>query len=182
MAQGDTPITIVGNLVADPELRYINSGDAVANFRVASTPRRYDAASGNWVDGEPMFLTCNLWRKPGENLANSLHKGDRVIVTGKLRQRSYNDKNGDRRTIFEVEVDEVGPSLRFATVEVSRASRDSGGNFGGNSGGYGRNQGGYNGSGQSSSHGYGGKQASDDSDPWSSAPDSDFGDNTPAPF
>ena len=110
MAQGDTPITVVGNLVADPELRYTPSGSAVANFRVASTPRRYDSQSGQWVDGEALFLTCNVWRQAAENVANSLTKGDRVIVNGRLRQRSFETREGEKRTVFEVEVGEVGPS------------------------------------------------------------------------
>lgn len=120
MAQGDTPITVVGNLVADPELRYTPSGSAVANFRVASTPRRYDSQSGQWVDGEALFLTCNVWRQAAENVANSLTKGDRVIVNGRLRQRSFETREGEKRTVFEVEVDEVGPSLKYATSQVTK--------------------------------------------------------------
>ena len=139
MAQGDTQITVVGNIVADPELRYTPNGAAVANFRVASTPRRYDQQAGQFVDGEPLFLTCNVWRQPAENVANSLNKGDRVIVTGRLRQRSYEDRNGERRTVFEIEVEEVGPSLRFATADINKAYRGGGqgGNAGGNGGGFG---------------------------------------------
>lgn len=128
MAQGDTPITIIGNIVADPELRYTPSGAAVANFRVASTPRRYDSQSGQWVDGEPLFLTCNVWKQAAENVANSLAKGDRVIVNGRLRQRSFDTREGEKRTVFEVEVDEVGPSLKYATASVSKTPRGS--NFG----------------------------------------------------
>jgi single-strand DNA-binding protein len=130
MAQGDTPITVVGNLVADPELRYTPSGAAVANFRVASTPRRFDSQSNQWVDGEALFLTCNVWRQAAENVANSLNKGDRVIVNGRLRQRSYETREGEKRTVFEVEVDEVGPSLKYATAQVTKTPRQ-GGNFGG---------------------------------------------------
>ena len=150
MAQGDTQITVVGNIVADPELRYTPNGAAVANFRVASTPRRYDQQAGQFVDGEPLFLTCNVWRQPAENVANSLNKGDRVIVTGRLRQRSYEDRNGERRTVFEIEVEEVGPSLRFATVDINKAYRGGGqgGNAGGNGGGFGGgNAGGFGGQG-----------------------------------
>lgn len=159
MAQGDTQITVVGNIVADPELRYTPNGAAVANFRVASTPRRYDQQAGQFVDGEPLFLTCNVWRQPAENVANSLNKGDRVIVTGRLRQRSYEDRNGERRTVFEIEVEEVGPSLRFATAEINKAYRggSQGGNAGGG-GGFGGNAGGFGGQGgQGSQGGQGGQ-------------------------
>lgn len=140
MAQGDTPITVVGNLVADPELRYTPSGAAVANFRVASTPRRFDSQSNQWVDGEALFLTCNVWRQAAENVANSLSKGDRVIVNGRLRQRSYETREGEKRTVFEVETDEVGPSLRYATAQVVKTPRQGGqGGFQGNQGGFNRN-------------------------------------------
>ncbi|WP_297006397.1 single-stranded DNA-binding protein [uncultured Corynebacterium sp.] len=173
MAQGDTPITLVGNLVADPELRYTPSGAAVANFRVASTPRRFDSQSNQWVDGEALFLACNIWRQAAENVANSLTKGDRVIVTGRLRQRSYDTREGEKRTVFEVEVDEVGPSLRYATSQVTKTPRQggqgnwNGGNQGGGQGGYsGGNrsggQGGYSGGnqggGQGGQGGFGGNQ------------------------
>ncbi|MGV0870057.1 single-stranded DNA-binding protein [Corynebacterium kalidii] len=127
MAQGETPITIVGNLVADPELRYTASGSAVANFRVASTPRRFDSQSNQWVDGEALFLQCNVWRAAAENAANSISKGDRVIVTGRLRQRSFETREGEKRTVFEVEVDEVGPSLKYATTQVTKTPRQGGG-------------------------------------------------------
>ncbi|MCG7267228.1 single-stranded DNA-binding protein [Corynebacterium sp. ACRQJ] len=158
MAQGDTQITVVGNIVADPELRYTPNGAAVANFRVASTPRRYDQQAGQFVDGEPLFLTCNVWRQPAENVANSLNKGDRVIVTGRLRQRSYEDRNGERRTVFEIEVEEVGPSLRFATAEINKAYRggSQGGNAGGG-GGFGGNAGGFGGQGGPGQGGQGGQ-------------------------
>ena len=158
MAQGDTQITVVGNIVADPELRYTPNGAAVANFRVASTPRRYDQQAGQFVDGEPLFLTCNVWRQPAENVANSLNKGDRVIVTGRLRQRSYEDRNGERRTVFEIEVEEVGPSLRFATAEINKAYRGGGqgGNAGGG-GGFGGNAGGFGGQGGQGQGGQGGQ-------------------------
>ena len=140
MAQGDTPITVVGNLVADPELKYTQNGTAVANFRVASTPRVY--RDGQWVDGEGMFLTCSLWREAAENAVESLSKGMRVIVQGRLRQRSYETREGERRTVFEVEVDEVGPSLKFARAQVTRTPRNGGGNFGGGNRGQGGNAGG----------------------------------------
>ena len=120
MAQGDTPITIVGNVVADPELRCTPSGAAVANFRVASTPRRFDSQSNQWVDGEALFLACNIWKQAAENVANSLTKGSRVIVQGRLKQRSYETREGEKRTVYEVEVDEVGPSLKYATAQVTK--------------------------------------------------------------
>lgn len=141
MAQGDTPITLVGNLVADPELRYTPSGAAVANFRVASTPRRFDSQTNQWVDGDALFLACNIWRQAAENVANSLTKGDRVIVQGRLRQRSYETREGDKRTVYEIEVDEVGPSLRYATAQTTRTPRSSNAGTGGNGGFSGRNTG-----------------------------------------
>ncbi len=126
---GETPITLVGNLVDDPELRFTASGVAVANFRVASTPRIYDKQAGEWRDGDSLFLSCSVWRQYAENVAESLTKGNRVIVTGRLKQRSYETQAGERRTVMEIEVDEVGPSLRSATAKVARVSRDGG--FGG---------------------------------------------------
>ena len=196
MAQGDTPITVVGNLVADPELRYTPSGSAVANFRVASTPRRYDSQSGQWVDGEALFLTCNEWRQAAENVANSLTKGDRVIVNGRLRQRSFETREGEKRTVFEVEVDEVGPSLKYATSQVTKTPRQ-GGNFGGNQGGGQGNPGGQQGNqggfggpqgqgGQGgrpgNQGGFGGRNAAADDDPWNSAPQSGFDGGDEPPF
>ena len=162
MAQGDTPITVVGNLVADPELRFIPSGAAVANFRIASTPRTFNRETNQWEDGEALFLTCNCWRQMAENVAESLTKGMRVVVTGKLRQRSYQTKEGENRTVFEVEVDEVGPSLRYASASVSRNPREGGqggfggGNQGGQRGGFGGNQGGFDQGGQGQNQGQGG--------------------------
>jgi len=135
MAAGDTQITIVGNLVADPELRFTPAGQPVATFRVASTPRIRDAASGEWKDGDSLFLTCNVWRQAAENAAESLQRGMRVIVSGRLRQRSYETKEGEKRTVYEVEVDDVGPSLRNASAKVTRANRSSGGFSGGQGGG-----------------------------------------------
>lgn len=126
---GETPITLVGNLVDDPELRFTASGVAVANFRVASTPRVYDKQAGEWRDGDSLFLSCSVWRQYAENVAESLTKGTRVIVTGRLKQRSYETQAGERRTVMEIEVDEVGPALRSATAKVARVSRDGG--FGG---------------------------------------------------
>ncbi|APT85716.1 single-stranded DNA-binding protein [Corynebacterium aquilae] len=166
MAQGETQITLVGNLVADPELRFTPSGTQVANFRIASTPRTYNAKTGEWEDGESMFLTCNVWRKAAENVAESLTKGMRVILTGRLRQRSYETREGERRSVFEVEVDEVGPSLRNATAQIHRNENPG-------------RSGGFNGGGQQSAPrqqapqqggfgGGGGQQIP--SDPWNSAP------------
>lgn len=156
---GDTTITIVGNLVADLELRFIQSGAAVANGRVASTPRKYDSQSGQWVDGEPLFLSLNIWRAQAEQAANSLTKGMRVIVTGSLRQRSYETNNGEKRTVLEIEVDEIGPSLKYATAQVQKTQN-------GNQGGGYQGGGGY----QNGNQGGGGQYGSmpqGDSDPWS---------------
>ncbi len=122
---GDTVITIVGNLIDDPELRYTPNGQAVAKFRVASTPRYLDRQTGEWKDGESLFLTCNVWRQTAENVAESLQRGTRVIVQGRLKQRSYETKEGERRTVFEVEVDEIAPSLRFATAKITKTGRVS---------------------------------------------------------
>ncbi|MBM7784306.1 single-stranded DNA-binding protein [Tenggerimyces flavus] len=128
---GDTVITLVGNLVDDPELRFTPSGAAVANFRLASTPRTYDRQSGEWKDGDTLFLTCNVWRQAAENVAESLQRGMRVVVQGRLKQRSYETREGEKRTVFEVEVDEVGPSLRSATAKVTKTQRSQGGYGGG---------------------------------------------------
>ena len=124
---GDTTVTVVGNLTADPELRYTPSGAAVASFTVASTPRTLDRQSGEWKDGEALFLRCNIWRQAAENVAESLTRGARVIVNGRLKQRSYETKEGEKRTVVEVDVDEIGPSLRYATATVQKAQRTSGG-------------------------------------------------------
>ena len=154
---GDTVITLVGNLVDDPDLRFTPSGAAVANFRVASTPRFLDRQSGEWKDGESLFLTCSVWRQAAENVAESLQKGMRVIVQGRLKQRSYETREGEKRTVFEIDVDEVGPSLKSATAKVAKTQRSGAGSFGG--------QGGGQSGGQSSSQS-GGQPA----DPWASAP------------
>lgn len=153
---GDTTLTVVGNLTADPELRFIQSGAAVVNFTVASTPRTFDRATSEWKDGETLFLRCSLWREAAENVAESLTKGMRVIVSGRLVQRSF-ETNGEKRTVVELQVDEVGPSLRYATAKITRTQRAGGG--GGGSGF----------AGASSSGPAGGS----DSDPWASAPPSD---------
>lgn len=123
---GETLITVVGNLTDDPELKFTPSGAAVANFTIASTPRAFDKASNEWRDGEPLFLRCSLWRQPAENVAESLTKGARVIVTGALKQRSYETREGEKRSVIELAVEEIGPSLKFATAKVTRASRDGG--------------------------------------------------------
>src|SRR5664279_3460866 len=120
---GDTILTVVGNLTADPELRFTPSGAAVANFTVASTPRTFDRQTNEWKDGEALFLRCNIWREAAENVAESLTRGSRVIMTGRLKQRSFETREGEKRTVYEVEVDEIGPSLKYATDKVNKASR-----------------------------------------------------------
>ena len=157
---GETTITLVGNLTADPELRFTPSGAAVANFTVASTPRTFDRNTNEWRDGDAMFLNCAVWRQAAENVAESLQKGMRVIVQGRLKSRSYETREGERRTVFEVDVDEVGPALRYATAKVSRNAGGSGGG-GGQGGGSGRSYGG--GGGQGGGQGGGGGYGDD---PW----------------
>ena len=158
---GETTITVVGNLTDDPELRFTPSGAAVAKFRIASTPRTMDRQSGEWKDGEPLFLACNIWRDAAEHVAESLQRGARVIVQGRLRQRSYETREGEKRTVYELEVDEIGPSLRYATAKVQKMSRSGGGGGGfGASGGGGGNR-------QPSSGGGGGNNNFDD--PWATA-------------
>ncbi len=128
---GETVITVIGNLTDDPELRFTPSGAAVTKFRIASTPRTLDKQSGEWKDGEPLFLACTVWRQAAENVAESLQRGARVIVSGRLRQRSYETREGEKRTVIELEVDEVGPSLRYATAKVQKMQRSGGSNDGG---------------------------------------------------
>lgn len=174
---GETVITIVGNLTADPELRFTPSGAAVANFTVASTPRNFDRQTNEWRDGEAMFLNCAVWRQAAENVAESLTKGARVIVQGRLKARSFETREGDKRTVFEVDVDEVGPALRYATAKVTKTSGGGGGggySGGGGQGGY-SGGGGYNGGGQGGQGGYsgggqggGGRQGGNNDDPWGS--------------
>lgn len=123
---GETQITVIGNLTADPELRWTPSGSAVANFTIASTPREFDRQANEWKDGEALFLRCSVWREAAENVAESLTKGTRVIAQGRLRSRSYDTKEGERRTVMELEVDEIGPSLRFASAKVTRTQRGNG--------------------------------------------------------
>ncbi|WP_062205047.1 single-stranded DNA-binding protein [Demequina salsinemoris] len=155
---GDTQITVVGNLTGDPELRFIQSGAAVVNFTVASTPRQFDRQSNEWKDGETLFMRCSLWREAAENVAESLTKGMRVIVTGRLVSRSW-EANGEKRTVNEIQVDEVGPSLRYASAKVTRNQRGGGNGGGGFSGGGG---------------GYSAAPAGgSDNDPWATAPASD---------
>lgn len=148
---GETVITVIGNLTGDPELRFTPSGAAVASFTVASTPRTLDKATNEWKDGEALFLRCSIWRQAAENVAESLQKGMRVIVQGRLQQRSYETKEGEKRTVIEMQVDEIGPSLKYATAKVNRTQRGGG-------------QGGFGGS-PSGSGGYGGAPADD---PWAS--------------
>lgn len=128
---GETVITVVGNLTDDPELRFTPSGAAVAKFRVASTPRFFDKEKNAWTDGEPLFLACNVWRQAAENVAESLTRGSRVIVQGRLKQRSYETREGEKRTVMELEVEEIGPSLKFASAKVQRMGREGGGGGGG---------------------------------------------------
>lgn len=182
---GETPITVVGNLTADPELRFTPSGAAVANFTVASTPRTFDKQSNEWKDGEALFLNCSVWRQAAENAAESLQRGMRVIVQGRLKARSYETREGEKRTVFEIDVDEVGPSVKYATAKVTKTSRSGGGqggSYGGGgddpwssggsqggqqAGGSGGSWGGQQGSGQGGGQGgsYGGGQAPAN-DPW----------------
>jgi len=170
MAAGDTQITIAGNLVDDPELRFTPAGQPVARFRVASTPRFRDNSTGEWKDGDSLFLTCNVWRQAAENVAESLTRGTRVIVSGRLRQRSYETKEGEKRTVYEIEVDDVGPSLRNASAKVNRVARNGpgGGPGGSGSGPAGPTgpggSGGRSPGGQGNAGGYGGG----DADPWTS--------------
>ena len=159
---GDTTITVIGNLTADPELRFTPSGAAVANFTVASTPRMFDRQTNEWKDGEALFLRCAIWREAAENVAESLTRGSRVIVQGRLKQRSFETREGEKRTVVEVEVDEIGPSLRYATAKVNKASRSGagGGGFGGGGGG----------SRQPAQTGGGTGGGTGGDDPWGSAP------------
>jgi single-strand DNA-binding protein len=147
---GETIMTVVGNLTADPELRFTQSGAAVVNFTVASTPRTFDKNSGEWKDGDALFMRCNQWRQPAENVAESLTRGARVIVTGRLKQRSFETREGEKRTVMELEVDEVGPSLRYATAKVNKVSRSGGA--------------------QASGTGWTDGQGAPANDPWGSAP------------
>lgn len=154
---GETQITVVGNLTADPELRFTPNGAAVANFRIASTPRVFDRQTNEWRDGEALFLSCSVWRQYAENVAETLRKGMQVIVQGRLKSRSYDDREGQKRTVFEIDVEDVGPTLRFATATVNRST----GGGGGGGGQWQGNQGGGNTG--------GGQQGGQQADPWASS-------------
>jgi single-strand DNA-binding protein len=163
---GDTVITVVGNLTADPELRFTPSGAAVASFTIASTPRQFDRASNEWKDGDALFLRCSIWRQAAENCAESLTRGMRVVATGRLKQRSFETREGEKRTVIELDVDEVGPSLRYATAKVNRTARGA--------------EGGGGGFGSSGGSGGGGGAPADD--PWGSAPPAGGGYTDEPPF
>jgi single-strand DNA-binding protein len=160
---GETVITVVGNLTDDPELRFTPSGAAVANFRVASTPRTFDRQTNEWKDGDPLFLSCSVWRQAAENVAESLQRGARVVVTGRLKQRSYETREGEKRTVVELDVDEIGPSLRYATAKVTKTQR-SGGGFGG---GTPQGGGGADPWATPAQGGQGGQSGAQPTDPWS---------------
>ena len=168
---GETPITLIGNLTADPELRFTPSGAAVANFTVASTPRTFDRQTNEWRDGDAMFLNCAVWRQAAENVAESLQKGMRVIVQGRLKSRSYETREGERRTVFEVDVDEIGPALRYATAKVTRSS--SGGQGGGGRSGGGQSGGGLSEDPWSGGGANSGGGRTQGADPWATTPQSD---------
>ncbi|MFF2779604.1 single-stranded DNA-binding protein [Streptomyces sp. NPDC058052] len=173
---GETVITVVGNLVDDPELRFTPSGAAVAKFRVASTPRTFDRQTNEWKDGESLFLTCSVWRQAAENVAESLQRGMRVVVQGRLKQRSYEDNQGVKRTVFELDVEEVGPSLRNATAKVTKTTGRGGQGGGGGFGGGGGQQGG--GGGWGGNSGGGGQQGGGGApadDPWATGGSSSGG-------
>ena len=177
---GDTIITIIGNLTADPEMRFTPSGAAVASFTVASTPRTFDRQAGEWKDGETLFMPCQAWRAMAENIAESLTKGTRVIVKGRLTQRSYTTREAEQRTVVEMQVDEIGPSLRYAKAQVTRQPRGGGqGGFGGNQGG--AQQGGYNGGGGTGQgqSGYSAPAGGAADDPWATGGSTSFGDEPP---
>ena len=191
---GDTVITVIGNLTADPELRWTQSGAAVADFTVASTPRTYDRNAGEWRDGDTLFMRCSVWRDTAENVAESLRKGMRVIVQGRLTQRSYDTQQGERRTVVELQVDEIGPSLRRARAQVTRTAPSGGGGYqsdnrGQQQGGYQQAapQGGCYGGGQQGGYGqgganYGAPTGGSPEDPWRTAPSggsTSFGDEPP---
>ena len=196
---GDTIITVIGNLTADPELRFTPSGFPVAGFTIASTPRIFDRQAGEWKDGQTLFMRCSIWRDAAENVAESLTKGTRVIAQGRLVQRSFTTREGENRTVVEMQVDEIGPSLRYAKAQVARQPRGGGqggfggqpqGGFGGQQGGqpqggFGGQQGGQGGYGANQGGGYGGQSgynapaggAADD--PWATGGSTSFGDEPP---
>jgi single-strand DNA-binding protein len=160
---GEPPITLIGNLTGDPELRFTPSGAAVANFTIASTPRTLDRQSNEWKDGETLFISCSVWRQVAENVAESLTRGSRVVVHGRLKARSYDDRDGNKRTVFECDVEEIGASMRYATLKISKTSRSDGGGGGGGFGGGGNQGGGNQGGGYGGNQGGGGQQQND---PW----------------
>jgi single-strand DNA-binding protein len=161
---GETPLTLVGNLTGDPELRFTPSGAAVANFTVASTPRTFDRQTSEWKDGETVFMRCSIWREAAENVAESLHRGARVVVTGRLVSRSWETPEGEKRTVMEMQADEIGPSLRYATASVTKAQRGGGGGFSNSGGAASGQRAGSTGGGQSGQQG--GTRTAPDNDPW----------------
>lgn len=167
---GETLITICGNLTGDVELKFTPSGAAVANFTVASTPRTFDKAKNAWVDGEALFMRCSLWQQAAEYAAESLLKGMRVIVAGRLKQRSYETKQGEKRTVVELDVEEIGPSLKYATAKVTKTQRPGGGQNSGGNNGYGGGQ------------GQGGRQQSTNGGGWGGQSSGGWGSNEEAPF
>jgi len=190
---GETTITVVGNLVDDPELRFTPSGAAVANFRVASTPRTFDKQSNEWRDGEALFLSCSVWRQAAENVAESLQRGMRVVISGRLKARSFETREGEKRTVFEIDVDEVGPSLKYATAKVTKTTRSGG--HGGYAGGGASSTGGDDpwasqasqaSQGAASSGGWGGQQGGGQqapaNDPWATSGSKSGGSSEEPPF
>jgi single-strand DNA-binding protein len=161
---GETPLTLVGNLTGDPELRFTPSGAAVANFTVASTPRTFDRQTSEWKDGETVFMRCSIWREAAENVAESLHRGARVVVTGRLVSRSWETPEGEKRTVMEMQADEIGPSLRYATASVTKAQRGGGGGFSNSGAAASGQRAGSTGGGQSGQQG--GTRSAPDNDPW----------------
>lgn len=190
---GETVITVVGNLTADPELRFTPSGAAVASFTVASTPRTFDRQSNEWKDADTLFMRCSIWREAAENVAETLTKGTRVVVQGRLVQRSFETREGEKRTVVEMQVDEVGPSLRYATAKVTRSQRGGSGSFGGGGGGGGYPSGGPGSGSGAPSGGYGSGSGSQQGgrvdhgapaggaadDPWATGGATNFGDEPP---
>jgi single-strand DNA-binding protein len=174
MAAGDTQMTIAGNLVDDPELRFTPAGQPVAKFRIASTPRFLDKTTNEWKDGDSLFLTCNVWRQAAENVAESLTRGMRVIVSGRLKQRSYETKEGEKRTVYEVEVDDVGPSLRNASAKVNKIARSGSGHGGGP-----RPSGGPGGGPSGGQGNSGGSSGAGESDPWAADSPGGYSDEPP---
>jgi single-strand DNA-binding protein len=176
---GEPPITLIGNLTGDPELRFTPSGAAVANFTIASTPRTLDRQTNEWKDGETLFISCAVWRQVAENVAESLTRGSRVVVHGRLKARSYDDREGNKRTVFECDVEEIGASMRYATLKISKTSRSDGGGFGG--GGGGNQGGGFSGGGGNQGGGFGGGQGggAPQNDPWAT-PQGGGGQSAPA--